>query len=229
MNSIQISQSMEMYLKALFEFSGQDPATPARLAERLGVTNVSANEMVHRLDELGLVSHVPYHGVTLTEKGMEIASNVLRRQRLWECFLHDHLKIEWAKIYDLSCELEHATAPEVTEALAEFLGDPKTCPRGNPIPAVDGSFTPLDGISLKDAAVGSTVTIVAVKAIDSKVLKYLQDRRILPGSIAEVVEAAPLQGPLTLLLHELKNDGAPAQEVVVGLVLAEYVIVRPYQ
>ena len=129
MNSIHISQSMEMYLKALFEFGDQEPATPARLGERLGVTNVSANEMVHRLDELGLVSHVPYHGVTLTERGMEIASNVLRRQRLWECFLHDHLKIEWAKIYDLSCELEHATAPEVTEALAEFLGDPKICPR----------------------------------------------------------------------------------------------------
>jgi DtxR family transcriptional regulator, Mn-dependent transcriptional regulator len=218
MNVKTLSESSEMYLKALAELNDGEAVPVARLAERLSVTPVSANEMVHRLDEQGLVSHKPYKGVTLTNEGREAACNVLRRQRLWECFLHDHLKIEWAQIYEFACSLEHATAPEVTEALATFLGHPKTCPRGNPIPAADGSFEPLDGILLNEAEVGATVRVLAVNATATDVLKYLQERNILPGRELEIVEAAPMQGPLTLRVED--------KEVVLGLSLAEFVIVQ---
>ncbi len=218
MSTQHVSESMEMYLKAMLEMSDREAATIGRLAERLGVTPVSANEMVRKLGEHGLAKHTPYKGVTLTEKGREVACNVMRRQRLWEVFLYDHLKIEWAKIYELACSLEHATAPEVTEALAEFLGDPQTCPRGNPIPAADGSFTPLDGVPLTEAAVGGTVRVLAVNATATEVLKYLQERDILPGRAVTIVEAAPLQGPLTLRVN--------GKEVALGLLLAEFVIVK---
>lgn len=209
---------MEMYLKAMLEMSDREPATVGRLADRLGVTTVSANEMVRRLGEHGLATHTPYKGVSLSEKGRQIACNVMRRQRLWEVFLYDHLKIEWSKIYELACSLEHATAPEVTEALAAFLGDPKTCPRGNPIPAADGSFVPLDGFTLDSAVVGSKLQIIAVNATSTEVLKYLQDRNILPGSPVTVLEAAPLQGPLTL--------DVAGREVALGLQIANFIIVH---
>jgi len=218
MSPEHVSESMEMYLKAILEMSDREAATIGRLAERLGVTPVSANEMVRRLGEHGLAKHTPYKGVALTEKGREVACNVMRRQRLWEVFLYEHLKIEWAKIYELACSLEHATAPEVTEALAVFLGDPRTCPRGNPIPAADGSFTPLDGIPLSEAAVASPAKVIAVNATATEVLKYLQERGILPGQSLSVLEAAPLQGPLTLKVGE--------KEVVIGLQIAEFVIVE---
>jgi DtxR family transcriptional regulator, Mn-dependent transcriptional regulator len=197
----------------------RDAVAVARLAERLSVTNVSANEMVRRLGEQGLVSHKPYKGVTLTKKGRGVASNVLRRQRLWERFLHDHLKIEWAQVYEYACSLEHATAPEVTEALAAFLGHPEICPRGNPIPAEDGSFEPLGGILLSEVEVGATVHVLAVNATATDVLKYLQERNILPGRELEILEAAPMQGPLTLRVEK--------KEVALGLSLAEFVIVEP--
>ena len=113
----QLSESTEMYLKAMVELSDREMVGIGRLAERLRVTSVSANEMVRRLSEQGLVKHTPYKGVALTKKGREAACNVLRRQRLWECFLYDHLKIEWALVYEFACSLEHATGPEVTEAL----------------------------------------------------------------------------------------------------------------
>src|SRR3989304_562568 len=119
----QLSESTEMYLKSMVELSGREMVAIGRLAERLSVTSVSANEMMRRLSEQGLVKHTPYKGVALTKKGREAACNVLRRQRLWECFLYDHLKIEWTQLYELACSLEHATAPKVTEALA-VLGDP---------------------------------------------------------------------------------------------------------
>lgn len=195
---LQMTESTEMYLKAMAELGADEVVAVGRLAGRLGVTNVSANEMVHRLTENGLVSHTPYKGVALTETGRVAACNVLRRQRLWECFLYEHLNIEWAKLYELACSLEHATAPEVTEALAVFLGDPKFCPRGNPIPAADGSLTPLNGILLRDVPVGATVHVLAINATETDALKYLQTRGILPGSELIVVEAAPMEGPLTL-------------------------------
>jgi len=219
MTTNQLSESTEMYLKAMAELSDHDMVAIARLAEHLNVTPVSVNEMVRRLSEQGLMTHTPYKGVALTEKGREVASNVMRRQRLWECFLYDHLKIGWAQLYELACSLEHATAPEVTEALAVFLGDPKTCPRGNPIPAADGSFTPLDGIPLSMVAVSETVQILAVNATATDVLKYLYERGILPGCRLTVVEAAPLQGPLTL-----RVDG---KEIALGLSMAKFVIVKP--
>ena len=60
--------------------------------------------------------------------------------------------------------------------------------------------------------------VLAVNATATDVLVYLQDRGILPGSELTVVEAAPLQGPLTLRVGE--------KEIALGLSLAEFVIVR---
>lgn len=216
--TVQLSESTEMYLKAMAELGVGDVVAVGRLAARLGVTNVSANEMVHRLTEQGLMSHTPYKGVALTESGRTAACSVLRRQRLWECFLYDHLKIEWAKLYELACSLEHATAPEVTEALAVFLGNPKFCPRGNPIPAADGTFKPLNGIPLREAPIGSMVQVLAVNATETDALKYLQERGILPGCDVTVVEAAPMEGPLTLRVG--------GRDVALGLLLSEFVIVE---
>lgn len=212
-----LSESTEMYLKAMAELGDRDVAI-ARLAERLGVTNVSANEMMRRLADQGLVTHTPYKGVTLTKKGREIATNVIRRQRLWERFLFDHLKIEWALVYELACSLEHATAPQVTEALAEFLHHPRTCPRGNPIPDANGRFTPLAGRLLSTMHVGESSVVLAVNATATDVLKYLQEKKIMPGQKIKVLEAAPLQGPLTVL--------SGGKEVALGMSLAEFVIVK---
>lgn len=212
-----LSESTEMYLKAMAELGDRDIAI-SRVAERLGVTHVSANEMMRKLGEQGLVTHTPYKGVTLTEKGHEAAANVLRRQRLWEVFLYDELKIEWAKVYELACSLEHATAPEVTEALADFLGNPSVCPRGNPIPDEDGNLALLEGIALNKVEVGRTVKVLAVNATGTDVLKYLQERNILPGQRIRLVEAAPLEGPLTLSVN--------GKEVALGLSMAEFVIVE---
>ena len=216
--SVQLSESTEMYLKAMAELGAGEVVAVGQLAGRLGVTNVSANEMVHRLTDQGLVSHTPYKGVSLTPTGKTRACSVLRRQRLWECFLYEHLKIEWAKLYELACALEHATAPEVTEALAAFLDDPQICPRGNPIPAADGSLTPLNGILLRDAPIGSTVRILAINATETNVLRHLQERDILPGRDLTVMEAAPMEGPLMLNVN--------GNYVALGLLLSEFVIVK---
>lgn len=213
-----LSESTEMYLKAMAELGDGEVVAIGRLAERLEVTPVSANEMVKRLDEQGLVSHRPYKGVSLTKKGLRAASSVVRRQRLWECFLYRQLNIEWSQVYELACSLEHATASEVTDALAEFLNHPNTCPHGNPIPAADGSCASLIGERLSEICVGSTVRVLAVRATETDVLKYLQGHHLLPGRVLTVLEAAPMHGPLTLDVE--------GNRVALGLLLSACVIVE---
>ena len=216
------SESVEMYLKSLAELGGVSSTIPiGRIAERLGVSPVSANEMMKRLGEQQLIRHKPYTGVRLTDKGRRLANSVIRRQRLWEIFLVDYLQLNWASAFDMACELEHATSPEVTESLAAYLGQPTRCPHGNPIPDPDGQVERTSELSLTDIEVGQSARIQAIAPESSEVLRYLADRKLLPGNLATVIEAEPLQGPLTLLVTREKTS----DEVILGLNLASLVFV----
>lgn len=215
----QYSESVEMYLKTLATLGGaSEPVPIARLAERMEVTPVSANEMMQRLAREGLVAHQPYKGVHLTETGCGLAHNVIRRERLWERFLADHLRLGWARVHDWACQLEHATAPEVIEALDAFLDYPATCPQGNPIPRDGGSLTPASGRLLSELTVGQSARLTAFEDESAEVLNYLERRGLLPGAAVTVTEIAPRQGPLTLRVAE--------KEIVLGANLAATVRVE---
>ncbi len=219
MASSSLTESTEMYLKALAELGVGEPVSIARLAERLGITTVSANERINRLADQGLVTHLPYKGAVLTESGRAIAYDVIRRQRLWECFLHDQLKLDWPSIYEFACDLEHATTPAVTEALAAYLGHPTRCPHGHPIPGPNVEFEPLQGLPLSRLPLGQSGRVLAVQATSTEVFRHLAQRGLLPGRRVSVEEAAPLQGPLTVRVEGV--------EVALGLLLAELILVQP--
>lgn len=219
MNNLIHSESVEMYLKALAELGGgQEPVAIARVAERLNVTQVSANEMMKRLGRDNLIEHTLYKGVTLTPTGQQLAYNVIRRQRLWERFLSDHLKMEWSRVHELACMLEHATPTDVTEALATYLGNPTHCPHGNPIPSDTGEIPSKFGLTLDQLQIGKTARILSVEEDNAEVLTYLFKRNLLPGQTVTLVEIAPLDGPLTLQLG--------AEAVVLGATLASQVRVE---
>ncbi len=191
------NESAEMYLKTVSELAGPDALAPiSALADRLGVSAVSATEMVHRLQEHGLVAHQPYRGVALTENGQQLAAEVVRRHRLWECFLFERLGLPWDQVHDFACRLEHATVPAVTEALDVYLGRPATCPHGNPIPATtDATADRLLGT----LPVGSSAVVVRVYPETDGLLSYLAELDLLPGQRVTLREIAPFQGPLVLL------------------------------
>lgn len=219
MNGTVRSESVEMYLKSVAELGGDRRPIPiGRVADRLGVTPASTNEMMKRLGEQGFIHHQPYKGVTLTPTGKRLAHNVIRRQRLWECFLVDSLQMDWAKAHDLACDLEHATAPEVVDALAAYLNNPAYCPHGNPIPTPDGDVLEWSTVPLASLDVGETGAIQAITPESSELLAYLAQRGLIPGRSVTVLEAAPLQGPLTLRVG--------TGETFLGLNLAELVLVK---
>ena len=191
------NESAEMYLKTVSELAGPDALAPiSALADRLGVSAVSATEMVHRLQEHGLVAHQPYRGVALTENGQQLAAEVVRRHRLWECFLFERLGLPWDQVHDFACRLEHATVPAVTEALDAYLGLPATCPHGNPIPATTDATADRP---LGTLPVGSLAVVVRVYPETDGLLSYLAELDLLPGQRVTLREIAPFQGPLVLL------------------------------
>ena len=193
------NESVEMYLKTVSELAGGGDLAPiSALAERLGVSTVSATEMVHRLGEKGLLDHTPYKGVALTEDGRRRAQRVIRRHRLWECFLVDYLCLPWEKVHDYACRLEHATDTAVTEALAAFLNHPQTCPHGNPIPDPDGAVAAHSDVPLSDLQPGDRCTISRIHPESLLLLDYLAGRGILPGQAVEFEEIAPFNGPLMI-------------------------------
>lgn len=191
------SESVEMYLKSISELAEDEALVPiSALAERMGVSTVSATEMVHRLREQGLVEHTPYKGVALTPQGDRRACRIIRRHRLWERFLADCLALPWQQVHDYACQLEHATADEVTEALAAFLGHPQTCPHGNPIPSADWEMPPLEDAPLSEWSPGDRGIISRIHPESILLLDYLARRNIQPGQPVVFAEIAPFHGPL---------------------------------
>lgn len=209
-------ESAEMYLKSINELMDESGVVPiSALADRLGITAVSASEMIRRLQEQRLVDHRPYKGVALTASGRRLATSILRRQRLWECFLSDQLGLPWERLYDLACQLEHAAGPEVTEALAELLGHPATCPHGNPIPSPEGEWEPALDRPLSQLEPGDEATIRRVAAIGSAPLHYLAQHGLLPGTRITLEAIEPTD--------QLRRLRTARGEVVIGSQMARQI------
>jgi len=81
----------------------------------------------------------PNHGermIVFTEKGRKRAEDVIRRHRLAERLFVQTFQVQNEKeIEEQACRFEHVLSPEVTDSICTFLGHPRTCPHGSPIPA----------------------------------------------------------------------------------------------
>src|SRR5947208_12757685 len=154
--------AVEDYAKAIYALShdGRDPVSTTSLAERLGVTAASASAMVKRLDEMGLARHAPYHGVELTDRGLQLALEVIRHHRLLELYLAESLGVPWDRVHDEAEVLEHVLSEELEELIAVKLGDPTIDPHGDPIPAADLTIVETDTVGMDGLDVGDTGRLV---------------------------------------------------------------------
>jgi DtxR family Mn-dependent transcriptional regulator len=73
----------------------------------------------------------------LTSAGSARARDVVRRHRLAERLFKDTFAIEDSEAHTQACKFEHIISPELDARICTFLGHPKTCPHGNPIPPGD--------------------------------------------------------------------------------------------
>src|SRR5689334_9425480 len=173
-----MSSAVEDYAKAIYALEQREGGAVSTnaLAERMGVTAASASAMVKKLDGLGLVSHVPYRGVQLTESGTKVALEILRHHRLLELYLAETLGVPWDRVHDEAEVLEHVLSEELEELIAAKLGDPTHDPHGDPIPTRDGRIAEATSTALNELAPGDCGRFARVSDADPEMLRYLAER-----------------------------------------------------
>lgn len=199
---------VEDYVKTIYAYTEwqSEPITPSALAARLGLAASSATEMVKKLAASGLVTHVPYGAITLTEDGRMLALRMLRRHRLIETWLVRSFDYSWDEVHDEAEVLEHALSDRLLEAVADQLGQPRRDPHGDPIPSAAGEVEQPDAVLLRDAPDGHTGRIVRISDRDPELLRYLDAESIAVDATVAVAGRKPFGGPLSVRVGEAMHD-----------------------
>jgi len=191
MKFIGLSRSVEDYLKAVYTLNERgEAAGTSQLAEVLDVQPASVSGMIRRLAEDGLLEHEPYRGVRLTRAGSREALKVLRRHRIIESYLVQHLGFGWDDVHQEAERLEHAASDALVERMAEAMGHPTNDPHGAPIPTRGGDIDPTRYPRLDEVETGSRITVRSVSDHDPARLRYFESVGIVPGAQAVVHESA---------------------------------------
>jgi DtxR family Mn-dependent transcriptional regulator len=186
----ELHDATEHYLETILalEEEGVVPLR-ARIVERLGLSAPAVSETVDRLAEQGYVELHTDRSLHLTDRGRGIATSVVRRHRLAERLLVDVIGLEWEKVHREADRWEHAISAEVEEKLVALLGDPATCPHGNPIPGSKHAPAREPGVALATASPGGvTVSRISEKLeLSDAGLQFVADASLVPGSPATVL------------------------------------------
>lgn len=202
-----VSQTEENYLKAIFktcEKSGKSASTNA-IAKEMQTSAASVTDMVKRLSEKKLIIYEKYKGAILTDSGSKIATNLVRKHRLWEVFLVDKLNFSWDEVHEIAEQLEHIQSTELVKRLDQFLGKPKFDPHGDPIPDADGNFTFRKQIVLSELPVGIEGIVVGVQEHSTPFLQYLDKVNLGLGATISVVEKFEYDESLKVLVNGLNE------------------------
>jgi DtxR family Mn-dependent transcriptional regulator len=180
---------VEEYLETMLSLSEEGvPVIQARIAERLGRSAPSVSEMLDRLREDGYVVR-DGRRLSLTESGQALAEKVVRKHRLAERLLVDVIGLEWHKVHREAGRWEHVISDDVEARLVELLGDPATCPHGNPIPGAGSVVAPVSTRPLTEVGTGERVRLVRISEeveLNLGSLTLLGEGGFIPGVVAVV-------------------------------------------
>jgi len=209
--------AFEEYCECIYELHEDDIDTiQARIAERLQVSRPAVSEMIKRMENEGLISTTS--GIELTERGVSLAEQVVRRHRLAERFLTDVLKLPWAEAHHEAGKWEHVISQSVEMAMADLLGNPTTCPHGNPIPGSGYESTEFSALS--SLGVGETFVVARITEeleFTPGLLEFFEASAIQPGNEGTVVASSP-DGTTTVTIGD--------QHVGVGGFASQRILVK---
>ena len=201
-----VSTKSEEYLEAIYRLEEKTgSARTMELARQLKIAPGSVTNTIESLERRGLITHKPYKGVKLTEKGKKLALEVLRRHRLAERLLTDVLRLDWSQVHDAACKLEHAITKDIIKPLEKALKHPKTCPHGNPIPTACGGIIEEKSESLLNVNPKEKAIIVKITEEESDILQHLAALGLIPGASIEVEQKIPFGGPITIKVGDVRH------------------------
>jgi len=179
----------EDYIKAIFKITerNQGTASTNSIAARLSTSAASVTDMLKKLSQKDYFHYEKYKGVHLTNKGRTVATQLIRKHRLWESFLVTKLGFSWDEVHDVAEQLEHVKSDILIDKLDQYLDYPKFDPHGEPIPNAEGKFTLRTQVSLFTLAKGDEGVVVGVKEHDTPFLQYLDNNQINIGTRIKVI------------------------------------------
>jgi len=183
----------EMYLRTVFELE-EEGIIPlrARIAERLSQSGPTVSQTVARMERDGLLRVEGDRHLELTPTGRDLATRVMRKHRLAECLLVNVIGLPWEDVHIEACRWEHVMSEEVERRLVALLGNPTTCPHGNPIPGLaelgapgaDDDPRPLSAMTAVASPAGAGAVIRRISEqvqSDSDLMLRLKQIGIQPG------------------------------------------------
>jgi DtxR family transcriptional regulator, Mn-dependent transcriptional regulator len=201
-----VNSVVEDYVKVIYshtEWQSQ-PLTTTVLAERLQLAASSVTEMVKKLAASGLVTHVPYGAIELTEEGTRLALRMLRRHRLIETWLVDSFGYSWDEVHDEAEILEHAVSDRMLDIIADKLGHPQRDPHGDPIPDANGRMARPEAEQLSEVPDGYIGRVVRISDRNPHLLRYLESESVRVDAPFTLLRRRPFGSSLIVQL----GDGA---------------------
>ena len=193
-DSAEHHPAFEEYTETIYELAEDGIVViQARIAERLEVSRPAVSEMIRRMESEKLVKVNGSGEISLTAEGLALATTIVRRHRLAERFLTDVLDLSWTDAHHEAGRWEHVISPAVEEAMLRVLGDPTTCPHGNPIPG--SSYEEPDGATaLSAVAQGEAFKVVRIPEeleFQAGQLAFLEASGLMPGRVGTMLSLAP--------------------------------------
>jgi DtxR family transcriptional regulator, Mn-dependent transcriptional regulator len=208
------------YLKVIYHLGREGaPVGTSAIARGLGLSEASVTGMIRKLAVKKLLRHTPYRGVRLTPAGATLALRMVRKHRLWELFLVEHLKFGWGEVHQHAERLEHATDDELERRLFEMLGRPSRDPHGDPIPGAGGEAREARRARLSGMKEGARGEILRCLDQDAGLLDHLERMGLGPGTRFRVASIEPYGGPISLVVGSRVVRIGP--EVATALVVKE--------
>ena len=123
---------VEMYLKAMWLIKeNNEPIKVSTVANLLRIRQPSVVQMMKRIDKMGYVQYKKFD-IKMTDKGEKIGASIVRKSRLLEVLMVNHLKVKSDE--KIVCGMEHHMNDEFTNSLSSILGNPTISPNGKAIP-----------------------------------------------------------------------------------------------
>ncbi len=185
----------EEYLETIYNMTMEgDPVLSARLADKFRVSRPTVTETIRRLVSDGYATQNDDKTIVLTPVGAALTEQVLRRHRLAERLLFDVIGLDPIEAHEQAHTLEHGMSDDLAYRISERLGNPLTCPHGNPIPGNAPSglafLKEQHAYRLSQAPTDGTVRVVLISEVvedESEVLRRLANKGIYPNAVLNVV------------------------------------------
>ncbi|WP_116105250.1 metal-dependent transcriptional regulator [Lewinella sp. IMCC34191] len=179
--------TVENYLKAMLALTKHSAAvTISDLSAELGVSKPTANNMIRRLSERGLIHYQKYRPLQLTEKGRRQAALVVRKHRLTEMYLVEKMGFGWEEVHPIAEQIEHIDSPAFFERMDHLLNSPNYDPHGSPIPDREGNLPKRKRERLSDVESGNAVVLIGLDHSSADFLRYLDDKQLPLGTLMMV-------------------------------------------